>query len=55
MAPTPYQRDLSPTHVTRLQEVVRTLTENLESFDVSRVRSEDIQRAGLMAAPPAAG
>ena len=54
MAPTPYQRDLSPAHVTRLQEVVRKLTENLESFDASRVRYEDIQRAGLMASPAAA-
>ena len=49
--PTPCQRDLSPTHVKRLQEVVKKLSENLESFDVSRIRYEDIQRAGLMAAP----
>ena len=51
--PTPYQRDLSPTHVRRLQEVVRKLAENLEAFELSRVRHEDIQRAGLMASPAA--
>lgn len=45
------ERDLSPTHVKRLQELVRKLAENLEAFDVSRVRYEGIQRAGLMASP----
>ena len=47
--PTPSQRDRSPTHVKRLQEGVRKLAENLEAFELSRVRYEDIQRAGLMA------
>ena len=47
--PTPSHRDLSPTHVKRLQEVVRKLAEHLEAFELSRVRYEDIQRAGLMA------
>ncbi len=32
-------------------QTFKKLAENLESFDVSRVRYEDIQRAGLMAAP----
>ena len=49
--PTPCQRDLSPTHVKRPQEVVRKLAQNLEAFELSRVRYEDIQRAGLMASP----
>ena len=47
--PTPSRRDLSPTHVKRLKEVGRRLAENLEAFELSRVRYEDIQRAGLMA------
>ena len=32
-------------------QTFKKLSENLESFDVSHVRYEDIQRAGLMAAP----
>ena len=40
---------VEPTHVKRFQEVVRRLAENLEAFELSRVRHEDIQPAGLMA------
>ncbi|MBI2524349.1 MAG: chromosome partitioning protein ParB [Candidatus Rokubacteria bacterium] len=41
------QRKMLPS----FDQTFKKLNENLESFDVSRVRYEDIQRAGLMAAP----
>lgn len=36
------------------EQTFRKLRENLEAFDVSKVRYEDIQRSALMAAPPPA-
>jgi len=36
------------------EQTFRRLRENLEGFDVSRVRYEDVQRSSIMAAPPAA-
>jgi len=35
-------------------QTFKKLTENLEAFDVSKVRYEDVQRAAVVA-PPAAG
>jgi hypothetical protein len=36
------------------EQTFKKLTENLEAFDVSKVRYEDVQRAAVVA-PPAAG